>query len=84
MSSHVKYTQTKNNVICLHSFIQLLPSSDIVIPSNQNPYELTTTKEWGLHFILSDNGNYNLDVEILRCGLLGFANVVIECGCLGC
>ena len=38
----------------------------------------------GLHFILSDNDNYNFDVKVRRCGFVGFVNDVINCGCLKC
>ena len=39
-------------------------------------------RKGGLHFILSDNGNYDFDVKVRRCGFLGFVNDVIDCGCL--
>ena len=38
----------------------------------------------GLHFILSDNGNYNFDVKVKRCKIVGFVNDVIDCDCLEC
>ena len=38
----------------------------------------------GLHFILSDNNNYNFDVKVRRCGFMGFINDVINYGCLKC
>ena len=37
-----------------------------------------------LHFILSDNGNYDFDVKVGRCGFVGFVNDVINYGCLEC
>ena len=37
-----------------------------------------------LHFILSDNGNYDFDVKVRRCGFVGFVNNVINYGCLEC
>ena len=37
----------------------------------------------GLHFILNDNGNYDFDVKVERCGFVGFVNDVINCECLG-
>ena len=37
-----------------------------------------------LHFILSDNGDYNFDVKIGRCGFVGFVSDVINCWCLEC
>ena len=45
---------------------------------------MVTTREGGLYFILSDSGNYDFDVEVECCGLVGFLKAVIECGCLGC
>ena len=36
-----------------------------------------------LHFILSDNGNYDFDIKVGHCGFVGFINDVIDCGCLG-
>ena len=53
-------------------------------PPNPNPYELATTKEESLHFILSDNGNYDFDVKIGHCGLVEFVKAMIDCGCSGC
>ena len=32
----------------------------------------------GLHFILNDNGNYDFDVKVERCGFVGFVNDVIN------
>ena len=40
-------------------------------------------KKGGLHFVLSDNRNYDLDVKVGRCEFVGFVNDVINCGCLG-
>ena len=37
-----------------------------------------------MHFILSDNDNYDFDVKVGRCGFVGFVNEVNDCGCLGC
>ena len=36
-----------------------------------------------MHFILSDNGNYDFDVKVKRCGFVGFMNV-IDGEYLGC
>ena len=41
-------------------------------------------RKGGIHFILSDNGNYDFDVKVGYCGFVGFVNDVIDCGCLGC
>ena len=65
-------------------FSRHLPNSNIVVSSNPNPYELATTNEANLHFILSDNDNYNFDVKDKHCEFVGFVNDVIDCGCLGC
>ena len=46
--------------------------------------ELATTKEGGLHFILSDNGNYDFDVKVDHCKLVGFVKDVIDRKCLRC
>ena len=37
-----------------------------------------------MHFILSDNDNYDFDVKVGHCGFVGFVNKVIDCRCLGC
>ena len=37
-----------------------------------------------MHFILSDNGNYDFDIKVKRCRFVGFVKDVIDCGCLGC
>ena len=60
-----------------------LPNSNIVVSSNSNLYELATTKEGCLHFLLSDKGNYNFDIKVRHCGFMDFVNNVIDCGCLG-
>ena len=38
----------------------------------------------GMHFILSDNDNYNFDVKVKRCRYVGFVKDVIDCGYLRC
>ena len=78
-------THTKNDVIYLQSFHDTyLANFNIVVSSNSNLYELVTTKEGGLHFISSDNGNYYFDVKVEHCRVVSFVNNVIDCGCLGC
>ena len=37
-----------------------------------------------MHFILSDNGNYDFDVKVGHCGFVGFLNDENDYGCLGC
>ena len=39
-------------------------------------------KKEGLHFILSDNNNYDFDVKVRYCGFVGFINDMVDCGCL--
>ena len=41
-------------------------------------------KKGGLHFVLSDNRNYDFNIKVRRCGFVNFVNDVINCGCLGC
>ena len=43
---------------------------------------MATAKEGGLHFILSDNGNYDFYAKIRCCGFVDFVNDVINSGCL--
>ena len=84
MPSHVKYTQTKNNVIYLQSF------NDNYLPLTWLFHLILTYISWlqprkrGLHFILSDDGNHKFDVKVRHCGSVGFVNNVIDCGCLRC
>ena len=58
--------------------------SNIVVSYDPNPYELITTKEGGLYFILSGKGDCNFDVKFEHCRFVGFVNDVIDYGCLGC
>ena len=58
MVFHVKYID-KKMIYLLLIFWRHLPSYDIDVSFNPNPYELSTTKEGGLYFILSDGGNYD-------------------------
>ena len=37
-----------------------------------------------MHFILSDNGNYDFDVKVKCCRFVGFVNDVIDGEYLGC
>ena len=38
----------------------------------------------GLHFILSDNDNYDFDIKVGHCEFMGFVNDVIDRECLEC
>ena len=84
MSFHIKYTQTKNDVIYLQSFdntyLGLILLSHLIL-TRMNWLQ---RRKGGIHFILSDNGNYDFDVKVGYCGFVGFVNDVIDCGCLGC
>ena len=63
-------------------FRRHLPSFNIVVSSNPNHMSWLQPRKGGLYFILSDNGNYDFDVKVRRCGFLGFVNDMIDCGCL--
>ena len=82
MSFHVKYTQTKNDVIYLQFF------NDTYLVLILLSYLILTCMNWlqprkrGMHFILSDNGNYDLDIKIGHYGFVDFINDVIHFGCL--
>ena len=65
-------------------FRRHIPSFNIVVSSNPNHMSWLQPRKGGLHFILSDNGNYDFDVKVRRCEFLGFVNDVLDCGCLGC
>ena len=77
-------TQTKNNVIYLQSFndtyLALLLLSHLIL----------THMSWlqpgkgCLHFILSDNGNYDFDIKVECCRFVVFVTNVIDCECLEC
>ena len=84
MSFHVKYTQTKNDFIYHQSFgdtyLALTFLFHLILPRLS---WLQPRKE-GLNFILSDNSDYNFDVNVGCCGFVGFVNDVINRDCLGC
>ena len=39
-------------------------------------------KNGSFHFIFNDNSNYDFDVNVERCGFVGFVNNVINYECL--
>ena len=84
MSFHVKYTQTKNDFIYHQSFgdtyLALTFLFHLILPRLS---WLQPRKE-GLNFILSDNSDYNFDVNVGCCGFVGFVNDVINRDYLGC
>ena len=47
-------------------------------------YHLLQVRKEGLHFVLSDNDDYDFDVKVERCEFVGFVNDVINRGCLRC
>ena len=83
MTSHVKYNIPKMISLSL-IFQRQLPSSNIVVSSNSNPYQLATTNGGDMHFILSDNGDYDFDFKVGCCEFVGFIYDVINHGCLRC
>ena len=86
MPFHVKYIQTKNNVI----YIQFFDDTYLVLTLMF--HLILTRMSWlqprkgDLHFIFSDNGNYDFDVKVGHCGFVGFINDGIDndYGCLKC
>ena len=42
------------------------------------------SRKGGLHFILSDNGNYDFNIKVKHYEFMGFTNDVIDFGCLEC
>ena len=72
MSFHIKYTQTKNDVIYLQSFdntyLGLILLSHLIL-TRMNWLQ---RRKGGIHFILSDNGNYDFDVKGWILWICGF------------
>ena len=87
MSSHVKYIQTKNDVIYLQSFddtyLVLTLLFHLILPC-LSWLQLRKEGFHFLHFILSDNGDYDFDVKVGCCEFVGFIYDVINHGCLRC
>ena len=66
-------------------FQRHLPSTNIVVQSKPNLYELATTKEWDLHFILSGKDNYDFNVQVQSYEFVPFVKAMIDDReCLGC
>ena len=84
MSSHVKYTQTRNDVVYLqffgNTYLTLTLLFHLILPH----LSWLQPRNEGLHFILSDNNDYDFDVKVKRCGFVSFVNDTINRGCLGC
>ena len=68
----------KNDVIYLQSFGDTYIA--IILPR----LSLLQLRKEGLHFVLSDNDDYNFDVKVERCEFVDFVNDVINCRCLRC
>ena len=84
MSSHVKYTHTKNDVIYFQYFDDTYLAQTLLFHKILTRMSWLQPKEGALHFILSNNDNYNFDVKVERCGFVSFVYFVIDYGCLGC
>ena len=77
------YTQTKNNIIYLQSFDDTYLVLTLLFHLILTHMSWLQPRKGGLHFILSDNSNYNFDVKVKRCEFVGFVNDMIDYGCLG-
>ena len=84
MSSNIKYTQTKNNVIFLQSFFDTFLALTLLFHLILTRISWLEPRKGSLHFILSGNNNYDFYVNVGRCGFIDFVNDMIDCRCLGC
>ena len=84
MPSHVKYIHTKNDVICLQSFDDTHLALILLFHLIITPMSWLQPRKGDLHFILSENSNYDFNVRVERCRFVGFINDVIDCRCSGC
>ena len=84
MSSHVKYKQTKNDVIYFQYFDDTYLAQTLLFYIILTRMSWVQPKEGALHFILSNNDNYDFDVKVERCGFVSFVYFVVNCGCLEC
>ena len=84
MSSSIKYTQTKNDVILLQSFVDTFLALTLLFHLILTRINWLKPRKGSLHFILSGNNNYDFYVNIGRCGFIDFVNDVIDCRCLEC
>ena len=82
MSFHVKYTQTKNDVIDLQSFDDTYLALTLLFHLILTHLSWLQLRKEGLHLLLSNNGDYDFDIKVGRCEFMGFVNDVIDCGCL--
>ena len=84
MPSHVKYIHTKNDVIYLQSFDDTHLALTLLFHLILTHMSWLQPRKGDLHFILSENSNYDFDVRVERCRFVGFINDVIDCRCSGC
>ena len=84
MSSHIKHTQTKNDVIYLQSFDDTYLTLTLLFHLILTRISWLKPRKGSLHFLLSGNNNYNFYVKVGRCGFVDFVNDVIDCECLEC
>ena len=73
--------QTKNNVNYLQSFDVTYPLFSHLILTRMSWLQL---RKSSLHFILSDNDNYDFDVNVRCCRYVDLVNDVIDYRCLRC
>ena len=74
----------KNYVIYLQSFDDTYLTLKLMFHLILTCMSWLQLRKGGLHFILSDNGNYDFDVKVGHCGFVGFLNDENDYGCLGC
>ena len=84
MSSHVKYTWTKNDVIYLQTFDNIYLTLTLLFHLILTRMSWLQPRKGGLYFTLSDNNEYNFDVKVRHYGFVSFVNDVINYGCLRC
>ena len=77
-------TQTKNDVIYLQSYNDTYIALILLFHLILTYMSWLQPREEGLHFILSDNNNHDVDVKVKRCGFVGFVNDTIDHWCLRC
>jgi len=76
-------TQTKNDVTYIQSFDDTYLALALLFHLILTRMNWLQPRKETLHFIFSDNGNYNFDIKVGLCGFVGFVNDVIDYGCLG-
>ena len=84
MSFNIKYTQTKNDVIYLQSFVYTYLALTLLFLLILTHMSWLEPRKGSLHFILSGNNNYDFYVNAGHCGFVDFVNDVVNYGCLGC